>query len=264
MLAFANVNEHTRVLFVASVGLCIATISELMILCDVCGSGRRLHRLEFVSEHMLTCKHSDSTWHQALPWLVVVGFTLLLPALWYTWTRVAVDTESIQADGSVKQRLLTDGVEEEFKSKHRVARFTFGTLLLVSFIGFVAGIHYELDGGWPDGKKFRSAHKAGFFAWGGALFTVHAMTLFAYARLNPSGAMWYKFFELVYGVLLAVFFVLLAVEEAYTPFLQTTMLISVFFVSLGNIVLGYTLEYPKWHPFSFASTEPTESRTVYV
>ena len=235
-----GLDDNRRALYAACVGLFIATVSELIIMSDACGTGR-LHKIDYASEDIITCKHSSSVWYRMTPWILLIGFAMLLPFTWFTWVRIAITTEYIQADGTVKNGPVKENAVSDWVSRHRVSRIAFGLLLLSAFLGCAAGIHFELEGGWPYGREFKLAHRVGFVVWAGAFFMVHAATLLTYARLNARGATGYKCCESLYGILLAVFFVLYVIDADSAPTLQIMMIAVVWFACLGNIVLGYNI-----------------------
>ena len=235
-----GLDDNKRALYAACVGLFVVTVSEFIITSNACGPGR-LHKIDYASEDILTCKHSNSVWYRILPWILLLGFALLLPFTWYTWVRIAITTEYIQADGTVQNGPVKENAESDWVSRHRVSRISFALLLLASFIGFAAGIHFELEGGWPYGRDFKLAHRVGFVVWAGAFFIVHAVTLLTYIRITKRGAIGYKCCESLYGILLAAFFILYVIDADSAPTLQVLLLTVVWFACLGNIVLGYSL-----------------------
>lgn len=244
MYSFIYTNKNTRALFFACIGLTAAAISIMVItLSDACGPGRTKHRLQYISEDILTCKHSNNGLSQAVPWIVVVGYALLLPTIWYTWLRISMETEFIRRDGSVNEVVGNDQTESGWSSRNEIARFSFALLLTASLAGLIMGIHFELRGGWPNGTETTIPHQVGLIVWAGSFFIVHAMTLIAYGRLNTHQSLWYKTFEILYGILLISFAITFALDEQSAPFLQLVLLDSIFFVSVGNIALGYRLEF---------------------
>jgi len=248
-------------LYAAYVGLSIVTISDIIITSDACGPGR-LNQLDYASEDILTCKHNESGGYQAVPWFLLIGFALLLPSIWYTWMRVAMKTEYIQLNDDV---LIQDAIDNEdanahWKSRHGGSRAIFALLLVTAFVGMTMGIHYELDGVYPNGIEFKLAHRVGVVVWAFALFAVHALTLLAYMRLSPRGAPFYTCNEVIYGVLLIVFAVVYFVDEGSASFLQTVMLTVVWFLCLGNIMLAYSLEHPN--SSIFCSLPSSDSQRV--
>ena len=249
MRSLFDMDNNARALFFACFGILTSAIATIVILSDACGSGRKHHQLKYMSEDILTCKHSDDSFLKTVPWIFVIGFALILPTIWYTWVRITTHTESIQVHGSIKESNKNENDESNWNTRHAIARATFASLLLACLVGLITGVHSELEGGWPNGKESTVTHRVGVVVWAGSFFMVHALTLIAYSRLNLYGSACYKIFEIMYGVLLVVFAVLFMLDEQSAQYLQILLLISVFIVSIGNIILGYKLIYPNGTEF---------------
>jgi len=250
MYSFIYTDRNTRALVVACIGLTVAAISIMVILSDVCGPGRKKNQLQYLSEDILTCKHSNNSLSQAVPWILVVGFALILPTIWCTWVRISMETESILRDDSANEVAENEKTESSWNSRHKIARLSFALLLTASLTGLIMGIYSELEGGWPNGKETTFIHQFGFILWAGALFIVHAMTLIAYGRLSPQQSFCYKIFETLYGILLVIFAIAFAIDEGSTRTIQLMMINSIFFVSVCNIALGYRLAFLDEPSFS--------------